>query len=220
MCSVFRILIYAAFDVSYNNMTNFSLESTNRKSTDLSVKSDDEVVESRSESSRLPELLSPCGSPEALDAAIEAGADAAYLGGNLFNARINAANFDDQAMLHAIETAHAHGVRIYVTLNTQLFDRELEDAVRYAAKLYDFGADALITADLGLAHLLRIYLPSMELHASTQMTAHNVEAANYLAEMGFSRMVCARETTLVDMQRLAHDSPIEIKNFIKNEHCV
>ncbi|HBE13104.1 MAG TPA: peptidase, partial [Clostridiales bacterium] len=97
-----------------------------------------------------PELLSPCGSPETLQAAVKGGADAVYLGGNLFNARMNAKNFDDNQIKEAVSFSHENGVRVYITLNTLLTDRELKKALRYVSFLYSNGVDALITADLGL----------------------------------------------------------------------
>lgn len=169
---------------------------------------------------KIPELLSPAGSPEALKAALDGGADAVYLGGTMLNARMNAANFDDGAMVDAISLAHGRGVKIYVTLNTAVYDRELEEVVRYAKFLYDIGVDALIVADIGLARLLHKYMPAFELHASTQAGGHNTDAARILAEAGFSRMVCARELQMADMRSLCADSPIEIEAFVHGAHCV
>jgi putative protease len=129
---------------------------------------------------KLPELLSPCGSPESLDAAILGGADAVYLGGSAFNARMNARNFSDDALREAISRCHTSGVRVYVTLNTLIYDREMNDALRYAAFLYEAGTDALIVTDLGLTSLIRSYMPSFPLHASTQASGHSAAAAGAL----------------------------------------
>ena len=106
-------------------------------------------------SATLPELLSPAGSYEALLAAIEAGADAVYLGGKVFNARAYAANFDEATLSRAIQYAHLNGVKVYVTLNTLLFDRELTAFLEYAETVYKLGADAVIVADLGAISALR-----------------------------------------------------------------
>jgi len=168
----------------------------------------------------VPELLSPAGSPQALDAALDGGADAVYLGGTVLNARMNAANFDDGAMVDAVSRSHRRGVKIYVTLNTAVYDRELDEVVRYAKYLYDIGIDALIVADIGLARLIHRYMPAFELHASTQAFGHNADAARVLAEAGFSRMVCARELSIENMRSLCVSSPIEIEAFVHGAHCV
>ncbi|MBR4165982.1 MAG: U32 family peptidase [Lachnospiraceae bacterium] len=168
----------------------------------------------------LPELLAPAGSFEALEAALSAGADAVYLGGKLFNARMNAANFSDEEMKKAVRLAHSVGVKLYVTLNTSLLDHELNEALHYAAFLYETGCDAVILTDLGLASLLRSYVPDLELHASTQLSGHNSAAASFLAERGFSRMVAARELPREELYALCARSPIEIECFIHGAHCV
>ncbi|MBQ8718055.1 MAG: U32 family peptidase, partial [Clostridia bacterium] len=108
---------------------------------------------------KLPELLCPVGSPFALDAAIEGGADALYLGGSAFNARMNAANFDAEQLKAAIQTAHAYGVKVYLTMNTLLYDREQRDYLRAAAQAAEYGVDALIVADLGGAAAIHSALP-------------------------------------------------------------
>ena len=124
----------------------------------------------------LPELLAPAGSPLALDAAIEGGADAIYVGGLAFNARINAKNFTPEELRESIARAHAYGVKIYIAANTLIHDRELDEYLRAAEQAYLFGADALIVADLGAARELKKRIP-IELLASTQVSGHNVEAA-------------------------------------------
>ncbi len=169
---------------------------------------------------KLPELLAPLGSEETLGAAIKAGADAVYLGGKLYNARMNAKNFDSESIKRAVELCHSNGVRLYITLNTLIYDRNFKDALKYAEELYNSGVDALITADIGLSRALRRELPDFELHASTQMTGHNLSAAEYLADMGFTRMVCAREMSKSDITELIKKSPIEIEMFIHGAMCV
>ncbi len=168
----------------------------------------------------LPELLAPAGSFEAFEAALAAGTDAVYLGGRMLNARMNATNFGDAELTKALDLAHRNGVKIYVTLNTAVLDRELDDAVRYAAKLCDMGVDALIIADLGLASLIRRYVPELPLHASTQVSGHNSDAAKFLCDMGFERMVSARELSGEGLKTLCEKSPIEIEYFIHGAHCV
>lgn len=168
----------------------------------------------------LPELLSPAGSPAALEAAIEGGADAVYFGGSAFNARMFAANFDGDALRDAIRTAHAYRVKCYITLNTLVTDRELGDALRTAAGYYDAGADALIVADTGLASAIHREIPGMELHASTQASGHNPDAADRLARLGFSRMVMAREASLDDIRTFTEKSGLELEVFVHGALCV
>ena len=166
-----------------------------------------------------PELLCPAGSPAALAAAIEGGADAIYLGGAAFNARINAKNFTHDELRDGISLAHAYGAKVYVTANTLIYDKELDDVVRAAEDAYLCGADALIVADLGAAARIRARVP-IALHASTQVSGHNVEAARLLAELGFSRMVCAREMSREDLAFFAKNSPIEAEVFVHGALCV
>ena len=174
----------------------------------------------RADMTAKPELLCPAGSRAAFDAAIEAGADAIYLGGTLHTARMNAKNFTEADIKTAISDCHRVGVRVYVTMNTLLWDRELPEALAYAVRLYEMGVDALIVADLGFAALLHHYLPDLPLHASTQMSAHNSEMAKVLADLGFVRMVCAREMPREDVELLVKRSPIEIEQFVHGALCV
>ncbi len=172
-------------------------------------------------SQSLPELLSPAGSPDALRAAIDGGADAVYLGGGSFHARMNADNFGTpQALADAILLAHFWGVKVYVTLNTMVYDRELDAALAQAEQAARAGADALIVADAGLASLLRKALPELPLHASTQMSIHRGDAGKLLAEAGFSRMVVAREMPADQIARAVKESPIEIEAFVHGALCV
>ena len=169
---------------------------------------------------QLPELLCPAGSPEALDAAIEGGADAIYLGGAAFNARMNAKNFGGDTMRSAVLRAHAFGVKVYLTLNTLVTDRELPAFVEAAREAARAGVDALIVADAGGAAAIRRTLPSLELHASTQMSGHRADMGEELRRMGFSRMVIARETPAEDIRRIVQGSPIEVEVFIHGALCV
>lgn len=168
----------------------------------------------------IPELLAPAGTPEALSAAIAAGADAVYFGARAYNARMGAGNFEPEEVRAAVSLCHAHGVRAHVTLNTQLYDRELDDALRCAERLYSDGVDALIVADLGAARLIHEHFPEMELHASTQCSGCSVRDAEYFASLGFSRMVCARELSADNVRALAEGSPIEIEMFVHGAVCV
>ncbi len=168
----------------------------------------------------LPELLCPAGSPEALDAAIEGGADAVYLGGTTFNARMNAHNFGGDALRSAVLRAHSYGVKVYLTLNTLVGDREISAALVAAEEAANAGVDALIVADLGVAAALHRTFPTLELHASTQASSHNSLSAQKLKEIGFSRIVIARETPAADLFETVKNSPLEIEMFIHGALCV
>lgn len=168
----------------------------------------------------LPELLAPAGSLEALKAAIAGGADAVYFGGGDFNARINAKNFTNEELKQAIDLLHSCGKKAYITLNTLVHDREIEDYLRFAEFVYLAGADALIVADIGGAQAIHRHLPHLELHASTQMSGHNLAQAQLLADNGFSRMVVARETSRANLEYLVKNSPIEIEMFTHGALCV
>ena len=168
----------------------------------------------------LPELLSPAGSPEALRAAVAGGADAVYIGGSAFNARINAANFTIEQIKEAADYCHKRGVRLHVAVNILILDREMKDALEYIRELYLAGVDAVICADMGLAKEIHRHFPELELHGSTQMSGHNLEAARLMSDMGFSRMVTAREMTREDIASLCKSSPIDIEIFIHGAICV
>jgi len=168
----------------------------------------------------LPELLAPAGSFKALEAAIDAGADAVYFGGEAFGARAFAKNFSRDEIAEAARLCRAYGVKSYITLNTLILDREMSDVLEYAAFLENAGIDALIIADMGAASLIHECIPSMRLHASTQFSGHNAEAAKLLASHGFERMVAARELSKEDLTALCKQSPIEIETFIHGALCV
>ena len=168
----------------------------------------------------LPELLCPAGSHEALDAAIEGGADAVYLGGTAFNARMNAHNFGGDALRSAVLRAHSYGVKVYLTLNTLVGDREIPAALAAAEEAANAGVDALIVADLGVAAAIHRTFPTLELHASTQASSHNSLSAQKLKEIGFSRIVVARETPAADLFETVKNSPLEIEMFIHGALCV
>lgn len=169
---------------------------------------------------KLPELLCPAGDLRSLNAAIEGGADAVYFGGAGFNARMNAKNFDADEMREAIALAHAFGVKAYVTQNTLCYDREISAYLSAAESAILAGADALIVADMGGAQEIKRRFPECELHASTQMSGHNVDAAKRLYELGFSRMVLAREASYEDIRYFTANAPIEAEVFIHGALCV
>lgn len=174
----------------------------------------------RSGNNTLPELLAPAGSPEALAAAIEGGADAVYFGAVQFSARMRAKNFTETELADAIALCRAYGVRSFITVNTRLRDAELPAMLETVDTLYAAGANALIMADLGAAALVREKYPAMELHASTQLSGCSAGDARALAQLGFSRMVCPRELSLRQIALLCATSPLDIEMFIHGAHCV
>lgn len=165
-----------------------------------------------------PELLSPAGGRESLEAAIKAGADAVYLGGPKFSARAYATNFDDDDLLESIRLCRRHGLKLYVTINTLLKDSELLEAADYLVRVWNMGVDAIIIQDPGLIWLIRHFYPEIELHASTQMTVHNLKGADYLKEKGIQRMVLARELTLEGIREISAMHETEV--FIHGALCI
>ena len=168
----------------------------------------------------LPELLSPAGDIDCLYAAVAAGADAVYVGGKRFGARAFAKNFDILELALAVEYCHLHGVKLYVTVNTLIEDKEMAEAVAYGAELYRIGVDALIVADVGLIRALRRYVPDLELHASTQLSAHSTSGVEASASLGVSRAVVARELSLTDIKSVVESSSLEIEVFLHGALCV
>ena len=166
------------------------------------------------------ELLAPAGSMESLYAAVNNGADAVYLGGSKFSARAYASNFDNEKMKEAVDYCHNYNVKIYVTMNTLLKEKEIKEAIRYVGYLYEIGVDALIIQDVGLVKLIRERYPEFEIHASTQMTVHNGEGAIYFKEKGFTRIVLSRELSLEEIEYISKELNIETEMFIHGALCV
>lgn len=166
------------------------------------------------------EVLAPAGSMESLYAAINKGADAIYLGGNKFSARAYASNFDNDNMIKAIDYAHSYNIKVYVTLNTILKENEIEEAVKYVGFLYEIGVDALIIQDVGLLKRIREEFKDFELHASTQLTVHNGEAALYFKDKGFHRIVLSRELSLDEIRYISKDLAIETEIFVHGALCI
>lgn len=173
----------------------------------------------KKEPGKRPELLAPAGSLQSLRAAIEGGADAVYVGGTAFNARIHAQNFTAEDLREGIKLAHAYGTKVYVAANILIYDRESDRFLRAAEEAYLCGADALIVADIGAAQQIKARIP-IELHASTQLSGHNASAAQLLADAGFSRMVCAREMSRDNLAAFVKNSPIESEVFVHGALCV
>ena len=168
----------------------------------------------------LPELLAPAGSFDALEAAIHSGADAVYLGGTHLNARMNAQNFDRAALEAGVSFAHKAGGRVYLTLNTLVYDRELIEVLEAADEAAACGVDGLIVADVGAALAIRKRYPLLPLHASTQASAHNSLGGQALAKRGFCRYVMAREASLEDIRYAVKNSGIEVEVFVHGALCV
>lgn len=165
------------------------------------------------------ELLAPAGGFEQFIAAIENGADTVYLGAKEFNARINAGNFTDNEIEEAIDYGHLRGVKTYITMNTLISDEELSDALNLIVKYYNMGADAFIIQDLGLGELVRKYYPEIEMHLSTQAGIYDREGVEKAGELGYKRVVMARESTL-EVYSEAAKSGVEIEAFIHGALCM
>lgn len=168
----------------------------------------------------ITELLSPAGSYESFEAAIGAGADAVYVGGPAFGARAYAQNFTQEELITAIETAHIHNRKLYLTVNTLLKNRELDDQLfEYLLPYYEAGLDAVIVQDLGVFSFIRRNFPDLDIHASTQMTVTGPEGMRFLEEKGATRVVPARELSLEEISAMHKASPLEIETFIHGALC-
>ncbi len=169
---------------------------------------------------KTPELLAPAGGWESFIAAVQNGADAVYLGGRMFNARRSAVNFENQEIARAVEYAHLRGVKVYVTVNILVADREMEEAAGFLLFLYNAGADAVIVQDLGLAALAREVVPRLNLHASTQMTIHNLPGVELLSNAGFKRVVLSREMNLPEISEICAAAKTKIEVFVHGALCI
>ena len=165
------------------------------------------------------ELLSPAGSPEAVIAAVQNGADAVYLGLGDFNARRGAKNFTKEEFEKAVRYCRIRGCKVYITLNTLVNDREIERAVHCARMAAKYGADGIIIQDVGLVRVLREVLPDMPLHASTQMSIHNLAGAEAAAQMGITRVVLARELSLEQIRFITENASVETEIFVHGALC-
>ena len=169
---------------------------------------------------KVTELLSPAGSYESFEAAIGAGADAVYVGGPAFGARAYARNFTQEELIAAIETAHLHNRKLYLTVNTLLKNREMEEELfDYLAPYYEAGLDAVIVQDLGVFSFIRRSFPDLDIHASTQMTVTGPKGMKFLEEKGATRVVPARELSLEEISAMHKASPLEIETFIHGALC-
>ena len=166
------------------------------------------------------EILAPVGAGEQLKAAVRCGANAVYLGTSNFNARRNADNFPALDLKEAVIYCHLRNVKVYVTLNTLVFDRETEDLADTIRSVVESGADAVIVQDFATVKLVRDICPDFPLHASTQMAVHNVSGAKFLESEGFSRIVLARELSLEEIKEIRNSVSAELEVFVHGAHCM
>ena len=165
------------------------------------------------------ELLAPAGSYDALKAAVMSGTDAVYLGGSLFNARASATNFNIEELEKAVEFCHLHKVKVYVTINILISDKEFEELDKFVRTINRIGVDAVIVQDMGVAMYIKAISPELRLHASTQMTVYDVEGAKFLKSLGFSRVVLARELSADKIKKISEESGIETEFFVHGAMC-
>ena len=161
-----------------------------------------------------PELLAPAGDYTCFQAALKAGADAVYIGGQRFGARAYAGNFSDTEVEDALKEAHFYGKRLYLTVNTLLKQNEIGELEDFIGPFYEAGLDGVIVQDIGALSLLGTLFPGLELHASTQMTVTDVRGAEFLKQLGVCRVVPARELTLGEIEALCRESGMEVEAFI------
>lgn len=166
------------------------------------------------------ELLAPAGSFECLKAAVQNGANAIYIGASSFSARAGATNFNKEQLKEAVDYAHIRNVKIHLALNTLIKNNELDSALKLASYAYEIGVDAIIIQDLGLAKILLKSFPKMPIHASTQMTIHNLEGVQQAEKLGFSRVILSRELSIDEINYICRNSNIEIESFVHGALCI
>ncbi len=165
------------------------------------------------------EILAPAGSLESLKAAVNCGADAVYIGGKQFSARQNAANFDNAELKQAADLCHLHNIKIYLTVNTIIFDNQVNEFAEFIKNAANAGIDAFIVQDFGAAEIIRNIVPDANIHGSTQMTIHSVKGAQLLKELGFKRVVISRELTEKQIQEIC-STGIETEVFVHGALCM
>lgn len=166
------------------------------------------------------EILAPAGSEQALTAALRAGADAVYLGLEQFSARGAAANFNNEQLAQAVADCHERGVKVYVALNTLIKDEERTALYAALQSICQVGVDAVIVQDLAVAAMVRECAPALPIHASTQMTVHNLSGVRVLERLGFSRVVLARELTLEEIAHITKNTTLAVEVFIHGALCM
>ncbi len=167
-----------------------------------------------------PELLVPAGDFDCVRAAVQNGADCVYFGATAFSARANAKNFSQDDLKNAIEYCKIRNVKTNLTLNTLLTDKEFDEAIAIAKCAYDYGIDAIIVQDLGLGKYLIDNFPGMDIHASTQMSVHNLEGVLELQSLGFSRVVLSREVPINEIEYIRNNCSIELEVFVHGALCI
>ncbi|AFK87197.1 MULTISPECIES: U32 family peptidase [Thermoanaerobacterium] len=166
------------------------------------------------------ELLAPAGNLKTLKFALDYGADAVYIGGKFFGARAYAANFEEDELKEAVEYAHLRDRKVYVTVNTIVFNKEVELLLKYIDYLYQLNVDAIIVQDFGVVKLLKDFYPELDIHASTQMTLSNLESIKAAYEMGIKRVVMPRELSLKEIKKIKSATGIEVEAFVHGALCV
>ncbi|MBR5508087.1 MAG: U32 family peptidase, partial [Clostridia bacterium] len=166
------------------------------------------------------EILAPGGSFKSLKAAIDSGADAVYFGGMRFGARANAANLSNEEIVQAVKYASLRGAKLYVTVNTLADDSELPEVFEFLKFCYSAGVDGVIVQDLGIVNMIRTHFPDFRLHASTQMTIHNLDGVLQAQKMGFDRVVLSRELSFEEIKYIADNSDAELEVFVHGALCM
>ena len=168
------------------------------------------------------ELLAPAGNWASLEAAVEAGADAVYLGGKHFNMRLHRQdmNFDDEQLARAVEFAHQHNVKLYVTINNLIYENELEDLRKFLRYLQGIGPDAILVQDLSIIQMVRELALDIPIHASVMMNIHNEFAMRLLKSYGVTRIVASRELSLEELSFLRERTGLEIEYFVHGDMCI
>lgn len=169
---------------------------------------------------KVVELLAPAGNISSFKAAINAGADAIYMGFGKYNARAMAQNFTLDEYIKCLDYAHIRGVKVYLTLNTLVEDSDIKEILEMLLKLYEYGLDAVILQDIGLANIIHKVFPDLHMHASTQMSVYSLEQVKFLEEIGFKRVVLARELSLEEIKYIVNNTEVEIEAFIHGALCV
>ena len=166
------------------------------------------------------ELLAPAGNMECLKASVMAGCDAVYLGGNHFGARAFSKNFSREEIVQAINYCHLYGVKVYIKVNTLIYDDEVEEFLRYIEFIHKNNVDAVLIQDLGMFDLVRKTYPELEIHASTQMHINNLDGVKLMEELGMKRVVLPRELSLEEIKEIKDNSTIELEVFVHGALCV
>lgn len=166
------------------------------------------------------EILAPAGNMESMKAAVFSGADALYMGGSLFSARANAINFTDEELKEAVKFAHVRGVKVYVTVNTLIKDRELFEVMNFVEFLCSISVDGILVQDMGLFYLINKLAPDMPLHCSTQMSLHTKEGVKLMEELGADRAVLSREMSLKEIKEIKDHTSIELEAFVHGALCM